>query len=459
MAFEEKIASQYVNYRLEFARFFYKKRELEAQIKAEQKREEKGAQQIVQKDLCEADNDTVIALREELDQHSKNPPQAYVEDHAHNDIILHLLDKKDERGIPLFNFPEITKNTIGAALKPLSCQQDLNDFIYRYTEEGTGKHEGKRVLLKYFIRDIMQVKCPLTICDLVLNDAIMDTASVNYGFVQLFDEIVTKVNEEISRLHGESDDILMPTVLRPIGKFANLGHRDAIQLIPPTQDGIDQFAGAVLEDLTIQDNIISSSAKLQGIFSTDGAFRNLKIINNQIYTAGEHKISILGMLSGEITGNCDLEGCGLDIKIQPLRLGGGTPITNYFVLGFAKDCSYQYEHIEGISDTSVDRRTKKVVPGKGYDPRKYLLDFDMDYFIEAYQCHAKQRGRFEAIHEIIEQMIENEKAVKATPAALDALEHGLSQDVAIGIATQTIETDKASINDDCDPRMQRKLFK
>ena len=444
-SYEEKIAAKYVNYRLGFVHFFYKKREIEAQIKAEKK------------NLCETSNAKITKLQQELNAHLKSPPKAFIEDHVHNDIILHLLDKTDERGIPLFNFPEITKNTIGAALKPLTCQQDLNDFIYSYTEEGSGDEAGKRVLLKYFIRDIMQVKTPLTICDLVLHDAIMDTASVKYGFVQLFDEIVDKVNAEISRLHSESEDTLMPTVLRPIGKFANLGHRDAIQLIPPMQNNLDQFAGAILEDTTIQDNIISSVAKLQGIFSTDGAFRNLKIINNKIATAGEHKISILGMLSGEVRGNTDLEGGELDIKIQPLRLGGGTPITNFFVLGFAKNCSYQYEHIEGITGTKVDRRTKKVVLGKGYDPRKYLLDFDMDYFTEAYQFHDKPRGRFEAIKEIIDEMIENGKAVKANSAALDALEHGLSQEIAIGIATQAVEDTKTKINNGCDPRIQQKL--
>ena len=447
VSFADKIASQYVNYRLGFVHYFYTKRELEADIKAEQKKS------------GETNSKTLATLHAELKAHQKSPPRAFVEDHAHNEIILHLLDKTDERGIPLFSFPEITKNTIGAALKPLNCQQDLNDFIYSYTEEGSGDEEGKRVLLKYFIRDIMQVKSPLTICDLVLNDAIMETSSLEYGFVQLFDEIVSKANETISRLHGESDDALMPTVLRPIGKFANLGHRDAIQLIPPIQNGLDQFAGAVLEDTTIQDNIIRSTAKLQGIFSTDGAFRNLKIINNKVSTAGEHKISILGMLSGEITGNSDLEGCDLDIKIQPLRLGGGTPITNFFVLGFAKGCSYQYEHIEGISGTKVDRRMKKVVSGKGYDPRKYLLDFDMDYFTGAYQCHAKPRGRFEAIGDIINKMIGVGKAVKATPAALDALEHGLSQEIAIGIATQTDETNKLNTENGCDPRIQQKLTK
>jgi hypothetical protein len=263
----------------------------------------------------------------------------------------------------------------------------------------------------------------------------MDTKTIQYGFVNFFDQITRQTNREVMRLQDESDNPLMPKVLRPIGTFDCLAHRDAIQLIPPMYNGIDQYSGAILADTTIQDNIISSTAKLQGIFSTDGAFKNLKIINNKIQTSGEHKITILGLLSGEITNNTDLKGNTLDIKIQPLRLGGGTAFTNFFILGFSEGCSYQYEEIKGISGTALDRRSKKVIRGnKAYDQRQYLIDFNMDRFIKHYQYHKKLRGRFIAIKDCIEQMLNEGDATKCNPASLDALEQGASQKKATAIA-------------------------
>ncbi len=421
-SFATRIAEQTIGYRLGFIKFFYKRRELQQQIVA------------AQKTSSSHNNDLLISLNNELKQHLKHPPRAYVEDHAHNEIILHLLDKVDERGVAYFNFPEISASTIGAPLKQLRNQQDLNDFIQSYTKKEQRAGSGKRILSKYFIRDIMQVKCPLTICDLVLQDTIMDSATVKNGFVNLFDKIIDDANQEIIRLQDESDDPLMPKVLRPIGRFDCVGHRDAIQLIPPIQNGIDQFSGAILSDTTVQDNIISSTAKLQGIFSTDGAFKNLKIINNKIRTEGSHKICILGLLSGEVTQNTDLNGEVVEIKIQPLRLGGGTPITNFFVLGFSEGCSYQYEYIKGVSNTEFDRRSKKVVRGKGYDQRKYLLDFNMDRFIEHYRHNAKLRGRFEAIKDCVEKMLKEGDAVRCNAASLEALEGGASLKKATQIA-------------------------
>ncbi len=442
--FAIKVAQKTINYRLGFIKFFYKKRELQEKINAS---------------ISGKSTEKVTKLKDEFKKHLSHPPKAYVEDHAHNEIILHLLDKVDERGIAYFNFPEITATTIGAPLKQLRSQQDFTDFVQSYTEKEQDSGSGKRVLLKYFIRDIMQVKCPLTISDLVLRDAIMDTATMEYGYVNLFNKIVKQANQELIRLQDESDDPLMPKVLRPIGTFDCLGHRDAIQLIPPMYDGIDQFSGAILSDTTIQDNVISSTAKLQGIFSTDGAFRNLKIINNKINTAGEHKIAILGMLDGEVTGNTDLDGNELEIKIQPLRLGGGTPLTNFFVLGFSEKCSYQYGHIEGVSGTEKDRRSKKVVRGhKAYDQRKYLLDFNMDRFIEHYQCHAKPRGRFNAIKDCVERMLKEGDAVKCNSASLDALENGASLKEATAIAQPKLEKEKPFVQSP-DQRIQQRRFK
>ena len=444
VAFATCTAQKYIDYRLAFVKHFHQKRELEAKIASEQSVS------------CNVLSEELLGLQNALQEHCATAPLPYIEDHIHNDIVLHLLAQTDENGVARFNFPEISDTSIGAPLQQLRNHNDLECFISSCTEEGLDIINGKRVLTRHFIRDIIQIRCSMTISDFIFHDAIMDTAEVENGFVACFDSLINEVNDEITRLHGESDDPQIPTILRSISHFGGLAHRDAIQLIPPAQDGIDQFSGSILADTTIQDNIIYSSAKLQGIFSTDGAFDNLQIINNKIRTEGEHKISILGMLSGKVIDNTDLHGNEIDIRIQPLRLGGGAAITNFFILGFAPDCSYQYEFIEGISDTPLDRRSKKVVLGAYYDPRKYYLNFDMDLFIEYYKLHDKACGRFEAIKEIIEQMEAEGDAVKCNEKALEALENGATQQEAVEIALAPFSEVIEGIGECLVPQEQKK---
>lgn len=114
-------------------------------------------------------------------------------------------------------------------------------------------------------------------------------------------------------------------------------HRDAIQLIPPPLHQFDeagnyirladQMAGAVLDNVIIRDCKISAPhGPLQGIFASDGLYRNLQIHNNDISTMGAHSISIAGLLSGgAISGNILREVSGGDIPqitLYPARIGG-----------------------------------------------------------------------------------------------------------------------------------------
>jgi len=90
-------------------------------------------------------------------------------------------------------------------------------------------------------------------------------------------------------------------------------HRDGIQLIPPPKyrevtnaagetrqiKEADQMADMILEDTTItQCKIFALKAALQGIFSSDGMCRNLKIDHVIVGTQGGHAISIAGVLTG-----------------------------------------------------------------------------------------------------------------------------------------------------------------
>ncbi|WGZ94899.1 MAG: hypothetical protein QJT81_02620 [Candidatus Thiothrix putei] len=138
-------------------------------------------------------------------------------------------------------------------------------------------------------------------------------------------------------------------------------HRDAIQLIPPKmtdktrkikmlkdgfeqeQDWIlcDQMSAAILENVTVEACTVKApGGPLQGIFSSDGLFSNLKILNNTIQTAGEHAITINGFLSGEISGNTlqAVAGKTPAIRLYPTRIGGNQAEEGVaWVLSFANE--------------------------------------------------------------------------------------------------------------------------
>jgi hypothetical protein len=87
---------------------------------------------------------------------------------------------------------------------------------------------GLRVGQTFFIRDFMQVNSSgnLTIGDLIVVD---DT--VYSGFAQDFDRMVNSINE-YQKQQGRTHRVF---------PYLRIAHRDAIQLIPGTVDGINQF--------------------------------------------------------------------------------------------------------------------------------------------------------------------------------------------------------------------------
>lgn len=138
-------------------------------------------------------------------------------------------------------------------------------------------------------------------------------------------------------------------------------HRDAIQLIPPKmtdktrkvkmlKDGFeqeqdwvlcDQMSAAILENVTVEACTVKAlGGPLQGIFSSDGLFSNLKILNNTIQTAGAHAITINGFLSGEISGNTlqAIAGKTPAIRLYPTRIGGNQAEEGVaWILSFANE--------------------------------------------------------------------------------------------------------------------------
>lgn len=134
-------------------------------------------------------------------------------------------------------------------------------------------------------------------------------------------------------------DSILETAYGVAQNFAEMAHRDAIQLIPA-----NQFAGGELENLLITSNRISSTGKLQGIFGSDGIFRNLTITFNTIDTRSEHKITLNGLVGQQnhIEGNRDQRGDLVPVQLNPVRLGGNLATGNVWILSVVAEDQDQY---------------------------------------------------------------------------------------------------------------------
>lgn len=166
-------------------------------------------------------------------------------------------------------------------------------------------------------------------------------------------------------------------------RATDLAHRDAIQLIPPSQGKRLQFAAAELCNVKIYGNRITSKGKLQCIFMSDGIARNLRIIGNTLSTQGQHYISLAGMIDGWIEGNIKPDGSYAPILLDPVRLAGEH---NVYILSF-KDRSYTYPPLSDLIDADTlaagvvrDRRAKIFDPAA-----TYIGDFDLKCFNKALQ--------------------------------------------------------------------------
>lgn len=168
-------------------------------------------------------------------------------------------------------------------------------------------------------------------------------------------------------------DKVIGTPLDELHSLAKRAHRDGIQLIP-TKVGVGnyQFMAGSLEDIVIEDNHITSQGLLQGIFGSDGVFRNIIIRNNRIDTQAEHKITINGFLSGVLSNNRDSEGKLLPIYLGPLRLGGNLATGNVWIVSFAPEDTYQYAPLSEIipdTDKAEDTNPYPHVRDERYTPQ------------------------------------------------------------------------------------------
>lgn len=285
------------------------------------------------------------------------------QDFAHNAILTELLANQystaNMRNDPNARAYDAVRQNSGQPLHWIRNQQQAETLFNSLPAAGNLERRrfprlnltGMRSGQNFFVRDFMQIysKGDLSIANTVVID---DT--VFSAFAQDFDKLVSRINE-YQKQHGRTFRVF---------PFLQIAHRDAFQLIPEPMNGVDRFGGAQMRNVSISGNVVFSDGALQGIFATDGAFRNLHIRSNSLQIGGEHTISISGMLSGSIMGNSDINNNPLannKIALYPLRLGGGA---NIYVLGFRNkpalnpaDVSYyQYEDILGVPAARDFRR-------------------------------------------------------------------------------------------------------
>jgi len=202
----------------------------------------------------------------------------------------------------------------------------------------------------------------------------------------------------------------------------NKAHRDAIQLIPPkkidpsrkikiagkpSQAWIicDQMSGAILENATIEAcRVRSPKGPLQGIFSSDGFFTNLNVLNNDIQTAGSHSIVFNGMLSGEISGNTlrQVGNKAPAIHLYPARFGGNQAEEGMaYILSFANESARfpdQQKHPR-LAYEAVTERDNKLIDSTGTKNISIVNERDdisetyrwMSFGLEDFQYHAFQQ--------------------------------------------------------------------
>lgn len=176
-----------------------------------------------------------------------------------------------------------------------------------------------------------------------------------------------------------SNNVIEDTLSETDVNVSKMAHRDAIQLIPSTILGKkvmrSQFICGSLNNITISNNLITSSGQMQGIFMSDGLLNNIKIEHNIINTNSQHFISLSGVLSGTIYDNfTNVSGVSklCDVLLTPCRVGGNIGNGNLWIVGFKNlvygEVSTDSEHIR---DLRFDRFNK-------YD--SFLYDFDLESF-------------------------------------------------------------------------------
>lgn len=269
----------------------------------------------------------------------------------------------------------------------------INDKFYEV--------DGMNCIRKGFIRDMIQIRGSLLLDNIEIKDV-----SRYSRLGKIFDRIIQNINIGIDRwARSYFRASRFKKYIKRIPSFDKIGHRDAIQLIPPNlynHSKVTRYSGAPLSRVEISNISISSKGALQGIFASDGIIEELHVRNCNIKTTGQHAISISGLLKGSFQ-NIRSGSTTLPVKLYPLRLGGG--LHNINILSFSRTCPYQYGTVTGHN--IQDKRRTPAIRGSN------LIDFDLMYFHKM-MMQAQKKSNFNeltSIKEIVSHMLLKGKAV------------------------------------------------
>lgn len=216
-----------------------------------------------------------------------------------------------------------------------------------------------------------------------------------YGEFVLHSRWIEGFPEDAVRIFSDDAGVHRCTIVDTCGDepgFSAQAHRDAIQLIPSSPlMPRSQYAAGTLERVNITGNHIRSRGALQGVFCSDGLLLNIVIRDNVIQTAGQHHITLNGLISGFISNNIDENGTPCPIRLEPLRIGGNPGTGNVWVVGFATGEDYRPVD-EIVCADSINHVTDNRRGGNRRKGDTYLTNFDLDGFRFSAQGLALQFG-------------------------------------------------------------------
>lgn len=268
-----------------------------------------------------------IELTAQNFRHTKN------QDQAHYAILEHLL--KTSYAQPMASDPFLIAYKLLRDSFKLYGTDRRPTITSLYTSHTAGALSATNGVS--FIHDLIQINANDVIVNgwTNINDTILTSP-----FGVAFDALVNSINRRLVELN----------VANSIKFLRQMAHRDAIQLIPR-----DSMLAGELSGVKITSNVINSSGELQGIFASDGLFRNITITGNRVNVGGTHSITINGLLSGSISSNVTNK----PIKLLPLRIGGSA---NIYVVGFKAGTGYAYD----AKKLNIDDQRRVAQSGYNY---------------------------------------------------------------------------------------------
>lgn len=201
----------------------------------------------------------------------------------------------------------------------------------------------------------------------LINPLLSESGSSPTAFVPLagIDADFINISRSGTKLKGL---VLVDTLGRALARGgSNTPHSDLIQIVPLADFRHSMYAGAMIEDITIEDCILESRFGMQGITLFDGCIRNLTLIRNKVTTTSQHAITLNGVLSAKIIQNVTTP----DIVLNPLKIGGSQGV---WITSFSVDGAVDYGKLD-YDGKIIDKRRVKYPSGTS------LRNFNYENFI------------------------------------------------------------------------------